>query len=151
MALIIPRPQLQECSVKLQNALEKTGISMEHDPQAVRSLAIHVLNRVVPELGLMYTRPVQVEADMVLSTSKDEERLRRFNDVSFTGTLSQIRVVNLLYEESDEVLGELATESIDVMLGFTPAILDPDPADLIFSNSLSIPLSEIDTLVRVDS
>ena len=146
--LLIARQQLVECSAVIQDTIEKAGVTLEHDPAAVRTLALHVLNRVVPELTYFYKRPTQVEADMTLAEIEDEAGLRRFNSASFTGTLSHLSDVELVTKEEDELFGSLETERVDILLGFTPAFSEPDPADLVFSSRVVVPLSETDKLVR---
>lgn len=147
MPLTVHRNQLQECSGFLQEALDLKGLTMERDAEAVRAIGLQVLNLMLPQLEHVYKRPTGISADLVLAKNDDE--MRRYNKARFIGNFSHIRIAELVHTEEDDILGVLETERVDVLLAFTPAIVEPDPVDLIFSREVVIPLSEIERIDQV--
>jgi len=147
MSTTIERQRMLECSFDINDEIKilvERGAGFQDD--VALEVATLALKRYVPELLKWGSERVTVEAGQCFSI--DGEEVDRFQDVSFSGTLGRIGIRQLNREERLEGGVEMASTSYDLCMVFTPAILDPDPVDLVFGKELIVPLSYAQTLSR---
>ena len=147
MTLVIPRDRLYECSVSLGDTMEREGLTLARNPEEVRFIAKYVLERELPELMVIYKRQVAVRAVSVIQ--KYDDVCEPVMSAEFIGVFSGITVNQLQIPEQLPGFGEVVTERTDIILIFTPKIIRPDPANLIFSEQILAPMTELDTLISI--